>query len=246
LGGPGEKQKRFLNINRPSSFRPEPQPTAERDDLGPEEWCFTPKRVPKSDIVACLIYEYGRELARLPRLRSKVTGKADAAKVDFREIMRHYLPTFRRISGRRFPGTAWQKLDQKIRSKLVKAVQDQVRNPRSSLRERVITDLREYQIVSLRDVNESFEEYFLRMNRKSSAKRRWTRVTDIPPGRGAARDVLHWLGALRVKVAYRTRDLVDHTKKMVKVAAHYSASTDLYAHAREAANILALLSVVLR
>lgn len=233
-------------------MKTEHEPIAERDDLGREEWCFSPKRVPKSDIVACLIYEYGCGLARSPRLGPTVTGKAAAAKVDFREIMRYYLPEFRRISDCRFPGTAWQKLDQKIRSKLVEAVQERVRNPLSSLRADVINiyELQEDQIgiYDLRNANESLEEHFLRMDRKAKAraKRRWTRVTDIPPGRGGARDVLHWLGALRVKVAYRPRDLVDHTHKIVKVAAQFNASTDLYQRAKDAADILALLAAPLR
>jgi hypothetical protein len=229
------------------SFPPKftPQPNGERDDLGPEAWDFTPKKVPKPEIVACLIYEYGRALAQLSR-HSRVKGQADAAKVDFRELMRRYLPQFRRIAGRRFPDTAWQKLDKKIQLKFLGVLEPGIAAEQGRFREYVISndDLRPYRIGldALRRAQDdpfNFEDVSAT---RSHRKSRWQRVADIPRGRGGARDVLQWLGALRVRVSYKTTDLVDHTNKIVKVAAPYAASPDLYQRAKDAANLLALLS----
>ena len=218
-----------------------------RDDLGPEEWDFATRRVQKSEIVACFIYEYGRALADTPRPRSKRDRKSDdfKAKVDFRQIMIDYLPLFRHIAGSRFPDTAWQTLDKGTQSKLVETVEQGVRNPGISPRNYAIS------VYDLKQDNQISIEALTGFNGRSKAEtpkaRRWTRLADIPSERGGARDLLRWLGALRVKERYGN-DLVEHSQgnKVLKVDAPYSSSSDLYEHAREAADVLALLETAAR
>jgi hypothetical protein len=219
----------------------------ERDGLGPEEWDFTKKRVPKSEIVACFIYEYGRGLVDRPRPRSKRDRKSDGfkAKVDFRQVMIDYLPRFRRIAGPRFPDTAWQTLDKGTQSKLVETVEQGVLNPGISPRNYAISV---YDLPQDHRINsEALTRCDGPLKDETPKTRRWTRLADIPPERGGARDLLRWLGALRVKERYGN-DLVEHTrwKKVLKVNAPYSSSSDLYEHAREAADVLAVLVASVR
>ena len=108
-------------------------PKTENLELDPAESDF--RSIPKPEIETCFIYEYARELTkRCPRILSlfaqwqagwsagKKTpqfSKAREAYKEFRKIMTACFPDFPLINEDWFPDTPWQKLDVKVRCRLV-------------------------------------------------------------------------------------------------------------------------------
>jgi hypothetical protein len=102
------------------------RPKPEKDELDRKEWDFS--SIPESEIEACFIYEYARELARRsPRISALFAigqiacsaGHDEGRKAHIRNIMTACFPDFPTINEDWFPGTPWQGLDQKVRSALV-------------------------------------------------------------------------------------------------------------------------------
>jgi hypothetical protein len=104
-------------------------PKGTRSELDRDEWFFC--KIPESELKACFIYEYARELrwrspAALDRIVKSegdrvIRVRPERSKLDFGKIMRDYVPDFLRISNGKFPDISWQKLDQKVRLMLVEA-----------------------------------------------------------------------------------------------------------------------------
>jgi hypothetical protein len=96
-----------------------------KSELPREEWDF--QSVAQSEIETCFIYEYARELVRRsPRIsdlwvKLKVNITANAFR-EFSKIMDKCLPDASAIVFARkwFPDVPWQRLDEKLRSELVK------------------------------------------------------------------------------------------------------------------------------
>jgi len=111
-------------------------PKAGKGELDRTEWCFD--SLPKPEIETCFIYEYARELAkRSPKILDLWTqskaGRSVGEKTpqfsegrkaykEFRKIMTACFPDFPLINEDWFPDTSWQELDEKVRSRLVKEV----------------------------------------------------------------------------------------------------------------------------
>jgi hypothetical protein len=111
-------------------------PKAEKRELDAKEWDFRP--IPKSEIEACYIYEYARELTRRsPRIldlfaqwqagwsagkKTHQFSEGRKAYKEFRKIMTVCFPDFPLINDDWFPDTPWQKLNVKVRCRLVKDV----------------------------------------------------------------------------------------------------------------------------
>jgi len=110
------------------------RPKAEKGELDRNEWDF--RSIPKSEIEACFIYEYARELARQsPRISAlfaigqigcsagKNTPRFDEGRQAYiRNIMTACFPEFPTINEDWFPDTPWEGLGQEVRSGLVKEV----------------------------------------------------------------------------------------------------------------------------
>jgi hypothetical protein len=80
-------------------------------------------------------------------------------------------------------------------------------------------------------------------------KRGLSGVKYKPKGRGGFRDVLNWLGALRVRERYPNSELVDHSnpnrpEHYLVVAAPYSHLPDLYEAAKKADQVLAVVKSI--
>jgi hypothetical protein len=113
-----------------------PGQRAEKPELDRTEWDF--REIPKTEVEACFIYEYARELTkRSPRILNlfaqwragsnagKKTPQSSIAREaykEFRKIMTACFPDFPFISEDWFPDTPWQKLDVQVRSRLLKEV----------------------------------------------------------------------------------------------------------------------------
>jgi hypothetical protein len=111
-------------------------PKAKKGKLDRKEWDF--RKIPKSEIETCFIYEYSRELARRsPRIlalfaqwqagrrageRTPQSSKGTEAYKEFRKMMTACFPDFPDINEDWFPDTSWQRLDENVRSRLVKEV----------------------------------------------------------------------------------------------------------------------------
>jgi hypothetical protein len=104
------------------------EPGANKPELPREEWDFRDfQSVPQSEIETCFIYEYARELVRRsPRildLRAELEASPTAKTAkELIKIMNKCFPDFPvDVFGHNwFPDVPWQRLDEKLRSKVVK------------------------------------------------------------------------------------------------------------------------------
>ena len=103
---------------------------ANKPELPREEWDF--RSVPQSEIETCFIYEYARELVRRSPRISDLWAKLKAnitASVfhEFTKIINKCLPDASAIVFARkwFPDSPWQRLDEKLRSELVKETMEE-------------------------------------------------------------------------------------------------------------------------
>ena len=142
---------------------------ANKSELPREEWDF--RSVPQSEIETCFIYEYARELVRRsPRiLNLRAELKASSTAKTARElikIMRKCFPDFPvGVFGHNwFPDVPWQRLDEKLRSELVKETMEGLHRywkslPFGKLHIRTLRQLEPTNIRSLeafRDLHEIF------------------------------------------------------------------------------------------
>lgn len=209
-------------------------------NLGEEEYNFTPARVPTSELVACFVYEYARELA-LSRPETVQLMKIEAARMqpypmlknsslrrDFRK-MRWYLGDFFYLSGNRFFATSWQELDEKVRSALVKRVQAGAENGYSTTPNRPLSiyDLRDGVIFEedLRSIGDTVE----------------TELRYVPETCGGFRKFLGWLGAMRFLNHYGRRRIVSEQPKDRIPNKPYSNMPDLYSARRRGIQLMNLL-----
>jgi len=111
---------------------------ANKSELPREEWDF--RSVHQSEIETCFIYEYARELVRrsprisdlCAKLKANVTASAFG---EFSKIIDKCLPDASAIVFARklFPDSPWQRLDEKLRSKVVKEITEGVQHYWKSL-----------------------------------------------------------------------------------------------------------------
>lgn len=115
-------------------------PQGKRDELGPAEWDF--RSIARTEVEACFIYEYARELLnpRLVELRAQAKDDLAAPKAtaetpkegspagQFGVLMCACFPYMASKFDKWFPDTPWQKLDENVRSTLVDDLHEAVCN----------------------------------------------------------------------------------------------------------------------
>lgn len=241
------------------------RPKAEKGELDRKEWDFG--SIPKSEIEACFIYEYARELARRSpgildlfilgqigwSAGKKTPQFSEGRKVcqEFRKTMTDCVPDFLYLYGDWFPDTSWQGVDQKVRSELVKEVNygRQYRWNSLPVNKNKLSIERGFLPINWHYPDAELKRAFAKWLSKQRKDREKSELAEIkykPKGRGGFRDRLNWLGALRVVQHYRTIQLVNYRNQdaKLKVAAPYRYSSDLYKNARKARNLLNKLSEV--
>jgi len=141
-------------------------PNGKRDELGPSEWDF--RSIPRTEVEACFIYEYARELLtqRLVDLRARANADSNALKMtaesskegnpcfEFSEIMVACFAYMTSKFDHWFPDTPWQKLDQSVRSELVQGLNYQLHDyfqklPRHKLSIHTLAQLEVFNVRSL-------------------------------------------------------------------------------------------------
>jgi hypothetical protein len=126
-----------------------PGQKAEKSELDRKEWDF--REIPKTEVEACFIYEYARELARRsPRIfdllatwqagwsAPKRSAKKDQGRKVGMELTKTLNACFANfpsaiLADDRFPDTPWQALDEKVRSTSVEDVNQGLRHYWNSL-----------------------------------------------------------------------------------------------------------------
>jgi hypothetical protein len=226
----------------------------DKADLDRNEWCF--KSIRKTELDACYAYEYLRELSRRPDQNSN--GSANAA---FRKFITPFIGNVA-ILRTCSPKIAWQDLDSKVRSEMVRglAIRDFASLTMEPESETDITNIekfrRAYRKMETSKFNLERTEYgFFAINWRYAdreIKQRFAKWLSArrkemdykAKARGGSMDRLNWLGALRVLNHYRKTPLVDYYLQDSKlmVAAPYRYSSDLYKNAKKAGNLLEIFS----
>ena len=257
------------------------QPKAKAREPAPKEHYYPP--IPKSEIEACCIYEYARELTMQSPLvldlftkwRAGWRGKKQTHRLpealkayrEFGKIMTALLPDLPFINGGWFPETAWQGLDQTVRSALVEDVADKHHWNSVPIQlevfkfERSVATNPAIQYKSLPSEGEDRSQMergsfwincshgdgpikaaFARSLRKIRADRKNRGLIEIKyrsNGRGSAWDRLHWLGALRQIRDYPRKELVHLGTDQIKTGlSFYSQYRDLRTAAQKARRLL--------
>jgi hypothetical protein len=235
-------------------------PKAKKGKLDRKEWDF--RKITKPEIEACFIYEYARELAgRSPEIldlfiigqigcsaRKKTPQFSEGRKVclEFRKTMTDCVPDFLYLYGDWFPDKSWQRVDQKVRSELVKEVNYGRQYRWNSLPVRKLRIKRDSFAINWNypdaELKRAFAKWLLKQ-RKDREKSEPPEIKYKPKRRGGFSDRLNWLGALRVREHYQTSQLVNYQDQdaKLKVAAPYSYSTDLYKNAKKADHLLKMI-----
>jgi hypothetical protein len=246
-------------------------PKAKKGKLDRKEWDF--RKISKSEIETCFIYEYARELAkRSPRISALFTqwqagrragettpefSNGTKAYKEFRKMMTACFPDFPDVNEDWFPDTSWQRLDENVRSRLVKEVKSGPQHYlNSSSSNKLSARTFKFEKPSemgceWRYVPEPFSAAlkrafaeWLSQQRKDREKSGLTEIKYKPNGRGGLRDKLRCLGALRVVNHYRSTRLVEYylQDSKLKVAAPYRYSSDLYKNAKKARELVKMMS----
>jgi hypothetical protein len=140
-------------------------PNGKTDKLGSSEWDF--RSIPRTEVEACFIYEYARELMkpRLVDLRAQTNTDSSAPNTaaesskegnpstGFVEMLHACFAYIASKFDHWFPDTPWQKLDQSVRSKLLEDLNYQLHDyfkklPRHKLNIHTLAELGAFNVRS--------------------------------------------------------------------------------------------------